>query len=81
LLPTKLNVASFPGLWSFQLHTFPTASNVKPGWALNPISSLTALAVDMFQHTQEEPWGPTDKLHLSKAVELTTCWLRDVYDV
>jgi len=57
----------------YQCHTDPD----------RPLSctDMTALAVDMFQHTQEEPWGPTDKLHLSKAVELTTCWLRDVYDV
>ena len=34
LLPPKLNVASFPSRWSFPLHTFPTASDVKPGWVL-----------------------------------------------
>ena len=47
--------------------------------------NMTALAVGMFQHVQEEEeedtTGTSDKLDLCRAVELTTCWLRDVYDV
>ena len=47
-------------------------------------ANMTALAVGMFQHVQEEEeetGSTSDKLDLCRAVELTTCWLRDVYDV
>ena len=45
-------------------------------------SEMTSLAVDMFQRAEDAPVvANSNALELGRASELSTCWLRDVYDV
>ena len=48
---------------------------------------MTVLAIDLFQTVEEDiekGVGPVDRgnqFYINKAVEMSTCWIRDIYDL
>ena len=48
---------------------------------------MTLLAIDLFQTVEEEvekgegPVARGDQFYINRAVEMTTCWIRDTFDL
>lgn len=66
----------------YELHSLKCPADSPAEHVLSPYE-MTCLAVDMFQRIEEAnpELSESGKFHLNSAVELTTCWMRDVYDV